>query len=116
MRADLRPILGLLAILTGTVLAHDAQLPIEGKKLLVKTSGTPDRHKFLFKAVNQPEIVPRHDPAVEGAALLVRGTGANAGRSGLIDLDPTKWKGLGRPAARATSTPIATGRGEASGR
>jgi cysteine-rich repeat protein len=39
-----------------------------------------------------------HDPAVDGAALLVYGTGANTGKTGLIQLNPAFWKGTGRPA------------------
>src|SRR5262249_11428208 len=42
-------------------------------------------------------IAVAHDPAADGAALLVRGGGSSAGSTGLIQLNPVFWKALGSP-------------------
>lgn len=81
------------------VAAHDAKLTIEGKKLVLKTDKGPAKQKLIFVAKKQPFIGIQHDPAQTGSWLLVRGHGADAGSSGRIDLDPTKWKTLRRKGA-----------------
>ena len=78
--------------------AHDDSFPIDGQLLKIDTRKAAPKHKFLFKSVRQFSIAPFHDPAVEGSKLLIRWTGADAGRTELMELDPTKWKGLGKPA------------------
>ena len=95
---SVRPLVfALVSALIGTLaLAHNAEFPIPGKKVLLKGDlAKPDKAKFVFKSDADPSIVPLHDPAVDGASLLVRGTGANAGRTSLIVLDPTKWQAGG---------------------
>ncbi len=80
-------------------LSHNADFPVAGKQLVLKTDKKPNRHRFMYKSEKDfVNIVPLHDPSVGGAALLVRGVGPDAGHSGLIQLDPTLWKPLGKPA------------------
>jgi cysteine-rich repeat protein len=96
-------VLAALLATTGAVpeaLAHDATHEISGRTLKIDTSKTPVGHKFAFKTVKDSGIFPQHDPATEGAALLVRWTGQSgvgAGRTPLIELDPAMWKGIGNP-------------------
>lgn len=79
--------------------AHNAEFPIPGKKILLKTDATrPEKAKFVFKSDKSVNIVPLHDPRTDGATMLLRGTGPDAGRTVFITLDPTKWQALGTPA------------------
>ncbi|MFP6663187.1 MAG: hypothetical protein VCC00_03180 [Deltaproteobacteria bacterium] len=78
--------------------AHNDSFPIGGQLLKIDTRKAAAKHKFLFKSVKQSAIVAVLDPAVAGSKLLIRWTGANAGRTELMELDPSKWKGLGNPA------------------
>jgi cysteine-rich repeat protein len=72
--------------------AHDALFPISGDGVVVR--GTPavssGSEEFSF-ASTDVNLQVGHDPASAGTWLLVRGEGANAGRTPLIALDPTKW-------------------------
>jgi len=77
--------------------AHNQKYPVEGKTLNVKTTGAPKTYRFSFTSVRQLLIAADHNPATDGAALLVYGTGANAGTTGLIQLNPSFWKGVGTP-------------------
>ena len=78
--------------------AHEQSFEIGGNAITLSTQKGPAKQTFVFRSTNQAKIVPVHDPAVEGTALLVRGTGENGGRTHLITLDPAAWKGLGKPA------------------
>ena len=88
----------LLGLAPETAFAHSDQIPIGGDLLKIDNRKEPAKHKFLFKAVKQINIEPLHNPAVTGSKFLIRWTGADAGRSELVELDPSKWKGLGKPA------------------
>lgn len=81
-----------------TARAHTEQIPIGGDLLKIDNRKEPKKHKFLFKAVKQPDIEPVHNPALNGSKFLIRWTGPDAGRSALVELDASKWKGLGNPA------------------
>jgi cysteine-rich repeat protein len=97
-----------IAFAATTVLAHIQQFDVGGKKLLIKTEPASPTRKFLFKAAKDVTIVPTHDPATDGATILVRGITcqtasvgevcSESSRTPLIDLDPSMWKGLGNPA------------------
>lgn len=82
----------------GNAWAHAVNFNVGGKLAKIDTRKEPKKHKFVFKTTKQILINPIHDPAVNGSKLFVRWTGENAGRTPLIELDPTKWKGLGNPA------------------
>ena len=72
--------------------AHDVQAPISGDGVVVR--GVPavssGSEEFSFSSTD-PNILVSHDPAQAGTWVLVRGEGANAGRTPLIALDPTMW-------------------------
>ncbi len=76
--------------------AHDANLPIAGKKTNLKTNKGPQKQSFMFRATDQPNINIIHDPAQVGMELLVMGMGENGGRTSLITLDPALWKVIGK--------------------
>ncbi|MDG2308714.1 MAG: hypothetical protein P8R42_29390 [Candidatus Binatia bacterium] len=78
--------------------AHAVNFNVSGKIAKIDTKKDPSKHKFVFKSTRDILINPVHDPAVNGSKLLVRWTGANAGRTELIELDPALWTGLGNPA------------------
>ena len=96
LRLRLLPLL-LLLVLAGlgpasTSLAHSDREPVPGKKLLIRTVGDPATHRFSFTSAPSPALVPGHDPAAEGSAVLVRGSGPAGGSTGVIGLDPAKWR------------------------
>lgn len=98
-RTALGTLVTLLALsLAHPAAAHEEKIPIDGHLLKIDTRKAPEKHKFLFKAVKQTGIVPLHDPADDGAKMLIRWTGAQEGRTELIELNPSLWKGLGNPA------------------
>lgn len=78
--------------------AHAVSFNVGGHIAKIDTRGESDRHKFTFKATKQILINPVHNPAINGSQILVRWTGANAGRTDLIQLDPANWTGVGNPA------------------
>ncbi len=78
--------------------AHSELIPIKGDLLKIDNRKEPKKHKFLFKTTKDEAIEPLHNPAITGSKILIRWTGANPGRSELIELDDSKWKGLGKPA------------------
>ncbi len=83
------------------VSAHGTSVGIGGRSLTVDTRRAPSRHRFSFKAVKEIYVVPLSDPGTEGSAVLIRWTGvagSGAGRTELIELDPDRWRGLGKPA------------------
>ncbi len=78
-------------------LPHQVVLPIEGAKLMLKTQKGPSKQRVRFSAKDQsPALALEHDPAQSSTWLLLRGYGANGGSTGKIELDPDKWKTLGR--------------------
>lgn len=89
-------VLLLLIVAGAPAAAHDLRQPIYAGRLMLKTS-EPVKQRFRFSVTNDPAIVLRHDPAAEGAALLVMGGGEHGGSSGLITLDPQRWRPLGTP-------------------
>lgn len=97
-----RTIATLLALAIATpALAHEVRIPLAGHLVKVDTRKEPAKHKFLFKAVKETNVVPLHDPATDGSKLLIRWTGSSEGRTELIELDAAFWKGLGNPAGSA---------------
>jgi cysteine-rich repeat protein len=77
--------------------AHNQSFAISGDNVLVRTDQGPGTEAFSFGSSDAGSIPVNHDPSTEGAAVLVRGVGASAGRTPLISLDPQAW------------TPTATG-------
>ncbi len=76
---------------------HEIVFPIEGAKLMLKAQGGPSKQRVRFSAKDQlPALALGHDPAQSSTWLLVRGYGANGGSTGKIELDPSKWRTLGR--------------------
>ncbi|MCS5636814.1 MAG: hypothetical protein NZ990_09875 [Myxococcota bacterium] len=80
-----------LLLLAPSVQAHFASFPIAADSVSIQTQGDPSTWQFEFSASNQEALLVLHDPATDGSSLLVRGTGANAGRTTLIRLDPANW-------------------------
>ncbi len=80
------PTLGLLlvavALLAGDARAHTDLFPIAGDRLQLQ-----DGH-FAFRSGRSSSITPGHDPRVDPASLLLRGS---TGRSKLVDLPGEFW-------------------------
>lgn len=98
VRSCLLSLLPLLPLaLAAPAAAHVAQLPIEGKKLDVKgDAAKPKKNKFQFQSdKRQDSLLVEHDPSSDGFKLLV--VGESGAHSGLIRLDPTGWKPIGKP-------------------
>jgi cysteine-rich repeat protein len=71
--------------------AHDQTYPIAGDSILIEADGGGGTPVFQFEA-DGPEVpFLDHDPREDGTQILVRGTGANAGRTALITLDRNLW-------------------------
>ncbi len=99
MRAfwSLTAALGASALLSPvTAWAHTDSHAVAGDGLQIDTRNEPAKHKLGFKTSGQPEIFPVHDPAAEGASVLLRWD-TSGGRTELITLDPALWSGLGNP-------------------
>lgn len=95
----------MLAAVLAAALASAAPQPAQaadkamgGKLLKMKTDKDASKHLVLFKAVKQPAIAGIGDPTTGTTLLLRWNSGATAGRTEAITLDPTLWKGLGKPA------------------
>ena len=70
--------------------AHDTTVPISTAKFILKAK--KDKRRFVFRVKNEDRLrIQAHDPMVENSFLLVRGTGVNAGGTGLIALDRQRW-------------------------
>ncbi|RIK92067.1 MAG: hypothetical protein DCC71_24680, partial [Proteobacteria bacterium] len=69
--------------------AHDTTFPIAGTSILIQTNQGAGAEVFQLAATGVPLL--DHDPRQDGTALLVRGTGENAGRSALVNLDRNLW-------------------------
>jgi cysteine-rich repeat protein len=79
----------------GRVWSHQASFGVAGKKLMLKAK--PGRAKFRFVARGD-NLRIGHDPSTVETWLLVRGTGATAGTTGKIVLDPSRWRTIGTSA------------------
>ncbi len=77
-------------ILLGNFYLPGAGTPIAGDRLLLKTGSG----RFVFKAKDAGVTAPSGDPATDGASLVVSGVDAALGTTGVIDLDPARWKVL----------------------
>lgn len=91
-----------LALCAGMLLpaaASEAETPIAGKKLSLGGEAGAKSARFKFQSEkNQAALAALPDPSA-GFELLVRGTGAGAGRSELVRIEPDAglWKLLGKP-------------------
>ena len=78
--------------------AHDTTVPISIAKFILKAK--KDKRRFVFRVKNEDRLrIQAHDPMVENSFLLVRGTGANAGGTGLIALDRQHWSRIEKKGA-----------------
>jgi len=74
--------------------AHEAALPIAGRKVALDADGSGAR-SFRFRSEKgYDELAASHDPRL-GAALLVVGTGGGGNRGPRIELDPARWTPIG---------------------
>lgn len=93
-----RSALAVLAAVLGLTLVpsparpHQLTVPIEASKLALQVGGNGAKHKLLFKAKDDAIAPGLANPSEDGAALLLF-AGDASGRTQLIDLDPTLWKG-----------------------
>ena len=79
--------------------AHEASIPLAGKKVVLQGPNGSADARFLFK--NRPTIAfAPGNPALHGFAFHVIGNGDHSGHTGLIELDPELWNALGKPAGR----------------
>ncbi|MBC8292457.1 MAG: hypothetical protein H8E45_04745 [Proteobacteria bacterium] len=89
--------LTILCVWTPSAPAHDDEhhrLDSSGVKLKAPAA-KPDKKKFVYKTKGQLSIHgPYPDPTVEASYLVIRGTGSNAGSSGVIPLDAARWSGI----------------------
>jgi hypothetical protein len=78
--------------------AHAEGTPVAGKKVALGGESGAKSARFSFQSEkDQAPLLASPDPTT-GFELLVRGTGAGAGRSELVRLDdPSLWKLLGKP-------------------
>jgi hypothetical protein len=70
--------------------AHDQTYPVAGDAILIQT-GSPGSEVFQFEAIGPEVPFLDHNPLEDGTEILVRGLGANAGRSALATLDRNLW-------------------------
>jgi len=101
MSPHLRPFLVALVaaplLLSGTLAqAHDATFPIAADKIMVDTTHGKAKRKFAFKAKGDAAIrIGDHDPAADGASLVVSGQGGkHEGSTGLIRLPASNWSAV----------------------
>ncbi len=91
-RALLAPLMLLALALAPSAVAHDATFPIEAKKISIDTSKGKSKRKFSFKATGESVIrVANHDPATDGAAIVVKALGKKESTSGLLRLPAENW-------------------------
>ena len=74
--------------------AHEARLPVAGKELLLRTDNGADTRQFSLQVWGQENILTGHDPRTNPTGILVLGTGASGGSTGLISLDPGLWSAI----------------------
>ena len=90
---------GLLAgaLLAPPAFSHELDTPISAKRLMINSVRGPAKQKVRFITRGEDFALGLgHDPRSVPTWLLIRGEGANAGSSGRIDLDPSKWSALGK--------------------
>ncbi len=87
----------ILCVWTPSAPAHDDEhhrLDSTGVKLKAPAA-KPDKKKFVYKTKGQlPIHGPYPDATVEASYLVIRGTGSNAGSSGVVPLNSTRWSGI----------------------
>jgi len=71
--------------------AHGQTSPIAADHIRIQTDAPPGDVAFEFMSTDSANFSAAHDPALDGASLLVRGVGANAGRTPLVVFDPALW-------------------------
>lgn len=98
MRPHCRLSLGRFALLVALVaglgrnaVAHDQTYPVAGDSILVQTDVGAGTALLQFEATGAEVPTLDHDPREDGTSILVRGTGANAGRTALVTLDRNLW-------------------------
>jgi hypothetical protein len=91
--------IALLGAFALPALAQDGggEFPLARSKLSLRDTTQPEGRRIVLKArwKGQATFV---DPAFAGSTLRVSGTGPTDGDSGLIQLAPSHWHGLGKPA------------------
>ena len=83
-------------VLAPAVLAHDIRLPMAADELTVFAMG-PQSPDIQFRFTGQGPILLNHDPRVHDTAVVVYGTGFDAGTTGRLDLDPNLWTAIQGP-------------------
>jgi hypothetical protein len=73
------------------------EFPLAKSWLLLRESSPPSRRRVVFQA-RWTGRAPMQDPTSVGASLRIRGTGADDGDTGVVQLSRGIWRGLGRPA------------------
>ena len=80
-------------------LAHEGDhWPLSGDSLKMSWSANGQKTKFKFKSKDQINLNSTsllEDPTAERSTLVVRGTGAMPGTSGVIELNPAYWSRIG---------------------
>lgn len=95
-------VLAALVLAGGVAPAHQQELELAGDKVALKAGDGPAGRIFFFKASDAPQIsAPITDPSAHGARLVVRDTAPGGASTGVIDLDASRWIGLGEPAGSA---------------
>ena len=93
MRRPCLLVLGLALAATMAALparAHDVRLPVAADALQILSTGA-GAPSIRFEFTEQQPILLNHDPTQEITAVLVYGTGAQGGSTGLLTLDPSLW-------------------------
>ena len=84
------PTVLVLLLVSFAAQAHDTRLPIAADELGIRLVG-PAAPSIEFTFTAQEPILLSLNPGVNPTAVLVYGTGANAGSTGRLDLDPSLW-------------------------
>ena len=63
--------------------------------LQIHSMASAGNERFSFESTDT-NILADHDPRVDSTRVLVRGVGADPGRTPLILLSPSLWSGSGR--------------------
>ncbi|MEE8556289.1 MAG: hypothetical protein V3T14_00205, partial [Myxococcota bacterium] len=83
-------------LLAGPAWSHEQFIPIEGRKIHLKTDKGFTKRIFKLIIRNEPEAITlAHNPITDGFGFLARGSDPAMGKSGFISLDPTLWRTLG---------------------
>lgn len=80
--------------------AHGEEHAIGGHILKMTSPLDVWKRKFIFKAKKQLQINEVSEDLTQATtAVIVRGSGDNAGATGVVHLDPSGWKRIGKPDA-----------------